>query len=182
MIGIFVGSFNPVTKAHVEICELLKDEFEKIVLVPVNSRDKRLTSFKDRVNMLNIIARKHNYLQVSLIMKNYSYLNYRIIDLLKEEYQDISIIMGSDLLEKFYTFDNYDYLLENFSFCVISRNNSVQDLINSKYSKYKNKFKIINYQNNTSSTMVREYLKNKQDTKNILDKDVLEYIKENHLY
>ena len=42
-------------------------------------------------------------------MKNYSYLNYRIIDLLKKEYGDIGIIVGSDLLDKLDTFDNYDY-------------------------------------------------------------------------
>ena len=73
-------------------------------------------------------------------------------------------------------------MLEKYDFCIISRNDTVSNLINKKYLKYKNKFKIIDYHNNTSSTMVRDFLKNNQDTKNILDKDVFNYIKENHLY
>ena len=115
-------------------------------------------------------------------MKNYSYLNYRIIDLLKKEYGDITIIMGSDLLDKLNTFDNYEYLLNNYSFYIIQRDNNVNKLINEKYANYNNKFTVIKYHSDTSSTIVREYLKNNQDTKDILDKDVLNYINEHHLY
>ena len=182
MIGIFIGSFNPVTKAHIEICELLKNDFEKIILVPVNSRDKYLVSFRDRINMLTILTRKYNYLEISNVMKNYSYLNYRIIDLLKKEYGDIGIIVGSDLLDKLDTFDNYDYLLQNYKIYVITRDSDVNEIINKKYLKYKNKFKIIEFNSNISSTMAREYIKNNLDTKDILNKDVLDYIKINHLY
>ncbi len=182
MVGLFIGSFNPITNAHIEICELLKNDFEKIVLVPVNSKDKYLVSIKDRINMLSILTKKYKFLEISDIMKNYSYLNYRIIDLLKQEYGNLNIIMGSDLLEKLDTFDNYVYLLENYNFCIISRDDNVANLINNKFLKYKDKFIVFNYHNNTSSTMVREYLKNNKDTKNILDNDVLNYIKENNLY
>ena len=186
MIGIFIGSFNPPTKAHLEVCKLLEKEFKKIVLVPVNSKDKYLASFSNRVNMLNILKRKYNFLEVSTIMNNYSYLNYRIIDLLKNEYKNISIIMGSDLLEKLDSFDEYNYLLKNYYFLVITRySEDVFKIIQRKYAKYikyKDKFKIINYHSKISSTMVRDYLKSRQDTKDILDQDVLDYIKEKHLY
>lgn len=182
MIGIFIGSFNPVTLAHIEICELLKNDFEKIVLVPVNSRDKHLVNIRDRINMLTTLTRKYNYLEISDIMKNYSYLNYRIIDLLKKEYGAIGIIIGSDLLDKLDTFDNYDYLLKNYKFYVITRDSDVNEIINKKYLKYKNSFVIVDYKNDISSTMAREYIKNNLDTKDILNKDVLDYIKKNHLY
>ena len=160
----------------------LKKEFNKIIMVPVNSPDKYLISFKNRVNMLNILTKKYNYLEISNIMKNYSYLNYRIIDLLKEKYGSISIIIGSDLLEKLDSFENYQYLLDNYCFYVLTRNTNVDELINKKYLSYKDKFKVIEFNNDISSTMVRNYLEDNLDTKDILDKDIFNYIKEHNLY
>lgn len=182
MIGIFIGSFNPPTLAHLGICKKLKSNFKKIVLVPVNSKDKELVSFTSRVDMLNILTRQYRFLEISDIMKNYSYLNYRIIDLLRNKYHNIGIIIGSDLLEKLDTFDNYQYLLENYVFYVIPRDDDINKIINQKYFDYQDKFKIIKFNSNISSTMARNNLKNNLDTKNILDKDVLSYIREKHLY
>ena len=133
--------------------------------------------------MLSILKNKYPFLEISDIMKKYSYLNYRIIDLLKDKYGDISIIMGSDLLEKFNNFDNYEYLLDNYSFCIVPRNNiDIKKIISEKYSKYKEKFKIIDYQSDISSTLVKELLNKNKSTTNVLDSDVYEYIKENDLY
>lgn len=183
MIGLFIGSFNPPTLAHLKICLKLKDDFTKIVLVPVNSKDKELISLNNRINMLEILKMKYDFLEIDNIMQNYSFLDYHIIDLLKEKYQNVKIIIGSDLLDKIDTFDNYKYLLENYSFVVIARYHyDAKSIIKKKYTSYQNKFNIIKFNNNTSSTMARELLKNKQDTKNVLDKDVLNYIIKHELY
>lgn len=183
MIGLFIGSFNPPTKAHIEICLKLKNDFKKIVLVPVSSKDKKLIDINYRIDMLNILKNKYNFLEISTIMKKYSYLNYRIIDLLNKEYGELNIIMGSDLLEKFDLFDNYEYLLEKYSFTIISRDNiDVEKIINDKYLKYQNKFKVLNYHSNISSTLVKEKLKENKSVKSLLDKDILEFILENNLY
>ena len=183
MIGLFIGSFNPITKAHIDILLKLKDSFKKIVLVPVNSKDKELIDINLRIDMLNILKNKYSFLEISNIMKNYSYLNYRIIDILKSKYGDLNLIMGSDLLEKLDTFDNYEYLLNNYNFTIIPRDNiDANKLIIDKYSSYKNKFMIIDYNSNISSTMVRKLLKEKKDLSNYLDKDIYDFIKENDLY
>ena len=183
MIGIFIGSFNPVTKAHLEICLKLKTKFNKIVLVPVNRNNKEVININNRIKMLYILKSKYPFLEVSKIMKKYANLNYRIIDLLKKEYHDINIIMGSDLLEKFDKFDNYEYLLENYSFTIVPRDNyDVNKIIKDKFANYQNKFSIIDYHSNISSTLVKEYLKEKKDVKSLLDSDVLKFIQDNHLY
>ena len=183
MIGLFVGSFNPPTLAHIEICKKLKDDFSKIVLVPVNSNDKELINLNTRIEMLNIIKNKYSFLEISNIMKDYAYLNYRIIDLLNEKYQNINIIMGSDLLDKFNTFDNYEYLLDKYQFTIVPRNNmDVNKLISDKYLKYKNKFRILDYQSNISSTLVRKCLKENDNVESLLDNDILKFVKKNHLY
>ncbi len=182
MVGLFIGSFNPPTKAHINICNKLKNSFTKIILLPVNSNDKSLININHRINMLNIIKRKYHFLEVSKIMKKYAFVNYRIIDLFKKEYGDINIIMGSDLLDKLDSFDNYEYLLENYYFTIIPRDNELEKLIKEKYLKYQYKFKIINYHSNVSSTLVREKLKNNKNVNGLLDGDVLKYIISNHLY
>ena len=183
MIGIFIGSFNPITKAHIDICLKLQNTLEKIVLVPVSSQDKELIDINKRIEMLNIIKRKYLFIEISDIMKKYSYLNFRIIDLLKKEYGNINIIMGSDLLEKFDNFDNFNYLLDNYTFTVVPRNNTnVKEIINNKFSKYQDKFNILDYQSNISSTMVKKLLKENRCTKEYLDQDILDYIKDNELY
>ena len=40
MIGLFIGSFNPPTMAHLNISLLLLDKLEKVVFIPVNSKEK----------------------------------------------------------------------------------------------------------------------------------------------
>ncbi len=183
MIGLFIGSFNPPTMAHLEICLKLKNNFSKIVLVPVNSNDKRLIDIKKRIAMLNILKSKYPFLEISNIMQNYSYLNYRIIDLLNEKYGSFSIIMGSDLLEKFDLFDHYEYLLSKYHFTIIPRANiDSNKIICSKYSKFYDKFTILDYQSIISSTLVRNNLKENKSVEGLLDKSILKYIKDNDLY
>ena len=183
MIGLFIGSFNPPTLAHLEIVLKLSKEFERIVLVPVNSKDKYLININHRIKMLEIYRNKYNFLVIDDIMKNYSYLNYRIIDLLKNKYGDVKIIIGSDLLDKISSFDNYSYLLSHYSYVVIERDEcDAKNIIKSKYNLWKDKFKVIKFNNTSSSTKVRELLKNNKNIENILDLDVFEYIKKHHLY
>lgn len=183
MIGLFIGSFNPPTKAHLDICLKLKDSFKKIVLVPVNNNNKEVIDINKRIDMLNILKNKYSFLEISTIMKEYAYINYRIIDLLKSKYQNINIIMGSDLLEKFIKFDNYEYLLENYYFTIVPRNDiDVNKLINYKFKKYQDKFRILDYHSDISSTLVKKNLKENKDVKSLLDNDILRFIQSNHLY
>ena len=146
MIGLFIGSFNPPTIAHLEITLKLKKRFSKIVFIPVSSKDKNLVDIRKRIEMLNCYTRRYNFLEVNDIMKNYSYLNYRIIDLLKEKYHNIEIIMGSDLLDKLSSFDHYEELLNNYAFTIITRDGfNPKEIIKKKYARYQTKFNILNY-------------------------------------
>ena len=182
MIGIFIGSFNPPTLAHLEICLLLQKKFSKIVFIPVSSRDKNLIDIRERINMLSFYTRKYHFLEIDDIMKNYSYLNYRIIAILKKKYGNISLIMGSDLLKKLDGFDNYQDLLQNYNFIIISRNDDVKEIIHEKYLTYQKKIETIKYDKDISSTIARNLIKSNLSVENILDKDVFNYIKEHDLY
>lgn len=181
-MALFIGSFNPPTLAHLAIAEKLKKEFHKIIFVPVNSNSKELIDFKNRVNMLLIYKRKYSFIEIDNIMEKYSYFDYRILNILKNKYQDNSIIIGSDLLINLKFFDHYEDILQNYNFYVVTRGENVNDIIQNDYKKYQNKFKVINLNLNISSTMARNMIKNNSDLSKILDGDVISYIRNNHLY
>ena len=64
--GIFVGSFNPPTKAHFDIAHYLYNNniLEKIIFVPVNNKKKNLVSLEKRIDMLNSYIKKYDYFNV----------------------------------------------------------------------------------------------------------------------
>jgi len=183
--GIFVGSFNPPTKAHFDIAHYLYDNniLEKVVFVPVNNEKKELVSLDKRIDMLNSYIEKYDYLCVSKIMQNYQGFNYQVLDELSNIYEDIYIIMGSDLLEKFSSFTNYQDMLEKYHFIIIPRFGiNSTPLIKKEYSDYQDKFIIINYHSNVSSSLVRECLKENKEINEIIPNEVEEYIRSEMLY
>ena len=183
MIGLFIGSFNPPTLAHLKICLKLKKEFKKIVFVPVNSRIKNLVSFKRRCDMLNILRREYSFLDIDYVMEKYSYFDYRILDILKKKYHDIKIIIGSDVLSDLPKFNNYEYLVSKFQFVVITRDKiDINMIIDEHFKKYKKNFTVCNYLIDVSSTKARELINKNQSVEGILNKNVYAYIKENHIY
>lgn len=183
MIGIFIGSFNPPTLAHLDICLKLQNKFKQIVFVPVNTKDKYVVSIQDRIKMLNLYMHKYSFLKIDDIMINYSYLNYRIIDILKKKYGSITLIIGSDLLKKIDTFDNYLYLISKYSFMVVKRNNdNIEDIIKKKYSNISHNITILNYSNNISSSLARELIQKKKDTSGVLDDEITKYIIDKRFY
>ena len=128
-MALFIGSFNPPTLAHLNIALSLKKCFHKIIFIPVNSKSKELVNYKHRVNMLSIYKKKYSFIEIDEIMKNYSYFDYRILDILNKKYHDNNVIIGGDLLKNLKYFDNYEYLLENYifySFDLIELNNNCQ--------------------------------------------------------
>ena len=113
MIGLFIGSFNPPTLAHLKICLKLKKRFSKIIFIPVNTKNKDLVSLNHRINMLNLYKMQYPFLDIDSIMNDYSYFDYRILDLLKKKYGNVKIIIGSDILDNLDKYDNKDYILDN---------------------------------------------------------------------
>lgn len=183
--GIFVGSFNPPTNAHFDITHYLYDNniLDKIVFVPVNNEKKDLVSLEKRIDMLNSYIKKYDYLCVSNIMQSYQGFNYQVLDELSNIYQDIYIIMGSDLLERVSSFANYQDMLEKYHFVIIPRFgiNSTQ-LIKKEYPDYQDKFIIVNYHSNISSSLVRECFRENKDIKGMVPSEVEKYIREEMLY
>ncbi|MBT6698816.1 MAG: nicotinate-nucleotide adenylyltransferase [Flavobacteriales bacterium] len=130
-IGLFFGSFNPIHIGHKVIASYLVDftDLDKVMFVvsPQNPLKQKI-SLLDQYHRLQIIRAEvedNSKLEVSDIEFDMPKPSYTIDTLvrLKEKYpeNDYSIIMGSDNLQNFHKWKNYEQILEDYSIYVYPR-------------------------------------------------------------
>ena len=130
-IGLFFGSFNPIHIGHKVIASYLVDftDLDKVMFVvsPQNPLKQKI-SLLDQYHRLQIIRAEvedNSKLEVSDIEFDMPKPSYTIDTLvrLKEKYpeNDYSIIMGSDNLQNFHKWKNYEQILEDYSVYVYPR-------------------------------------------------------------
>ena len=188
-IGIFGGSFNPPHKMHKDIAiKLLENNYlDKTIFVPTGNNYNKpgLLDGQDRLNMLKLIAKDYNKqkIDVSDFEVNGSLYTINTLKHFKNIYPDdeIYFICGTDNLAEFYTWRNYEEILENYKILVIARNdNDFNDIIKI-YSDYAENIMLANIEMRIiSSTIVRkEVLENgfTERLKEYLDENVIEYLK-----
>lgn len=174
-IGIYVGSFNPVHKGHIDVAnKLIKNNYvDKIYIIPTLGywNKNKLAPLNDRINMLKLVCSSN--IIVDTINNELKY-TYQIMDVYKKMYRsdDIKLIIGLDNLNDFHKWMNYDKIL-NYGLIVVDRNNIKTNI------KYDNMiFALIN-PIQISSTEIRN---NKKIRSKYLDRKVLKYINDNKLY
>jgi len=130
-IGLFFGSFNPIHIGHKVIASYLVDftDLDKVMFVvsPQNPLKQKI-SLLDQYHRLQIIRSEiedNSKLEVSDIEFDMPKPSYTIDTLvrLKEKHpeNDYSIIMGSDNLQNFHKWKNYEQILEDYSVYVYPR-------------------------------------------------------------
>lgn len=178
-LGIYIGSFNPPHKGHIDIVNyLLNNKYiDKVLIVPTLSYwDKtNLATVEDRINMLKFYESNN----IIIDTKNNKYIyTYELMRVLSSEYKDdeLYLIIGADNIISFDKWKEYKELL-NYKIIVMNRNN----IDTYKYIERLggNNFIVIDSYPyiDVSSTEIRE---GKKD--NYIDSKVLEYIKKNNLY
>lgn len=190
-IGIFGGSFNPPHKMHLNIVEeLLETTLDKIIIVPTGlhySYKNNLISNEHRYNMLKIMTKHNDKIEISdFEFKDEEIHSYDTLEYYKNIYKNDTLyfVCGLDNISYVDKWYKGEYLLNNYKFLVITRDtNNLNEILN-KYEKYKDNIIITNIKSNTtSSSVIREELKNKNyDLTASVDQEVLNYIKENNLY
>ena len=179
--ALFVGSFNPITKAHQNIVrDLLNNKvIDYLYYLPVNSFKSDLIDIKYRIEMINLVKKIKSEV---LNIYNYSSSGLFNYDILKKINLDINyLVMGSDLFLKFNSFKNYKKIISEYYLIIINRNMDIEEYINNNYMEYKDKIIIINKNYKGSSKIVKEELK-KYNSSKYLDNKVLDYIIKNNLY
>ena len=130
-IAVFFGSFNPIHIGHKVIASYLVDftDLDKVMFVvsPQNPLKQKI-SLLDQYHRLQIIRAEiedNSKLEVSDIEFDMPKPSYTIDTLvrLKEKYPEnnYSIIMGSDNLQSFHKWKNYEQILEDYSVYVYPR-------------------------------------------------------------
>ena len=154
-VGVFAGTFDPITKGHEEVIKKSVGLFDKlIVALCVNPEKHTLYSVEDRLNMLDAVCKKYPHTEVV-------YHEGMLVDLLKQK-GSVYSIRGVR--------NNTDYEYENNMHFV---NKKLYPDIITIYLPCDEEFLEI------SSTAVRNAIKNGEELDKYLSKEVISVIKSN---
>ena len=177
-LGIYIGSFNPVHKGHIDVVNyLLENNYvDRVLIIPtLGYWDKQdLAPINDRINMLKFF--ETDKIKIDEEHNSYPY-TYQLMRVLSKDYHDeLYLIIGADNVIDFDKWKEYKELL-NYKIIVMNRD----DIDINKYiQKYhSNNFIVIDGYKyiDISSSEIRDNLDSRY-----LDGKVLKYIKDNHLY
>ena len=190
VIGMLGGSFCPPTIAHVELAKKCIEAgyCDRVVLVPVNDAYKKDTNIeaKHRIEMVRLALKDEENVTYSLHEQGYDKMvyTYDSLKMLQKQYPDARIVFiaGADKLPlKWF---QREALISEFGFILTNRGDidcETEIAKSSTLSKYRDNIKILHYDSNVSSTMVREEIGENGYT-NLVAPAVMDYICEHNLF
>ncbi len=125
---VYGGAFNPPTKAHQKIPEILmrKLPITKFTYLPVSTvyKKENLLANHHRYNMLQLMSEPMKNVGVSdLEINDRSFLGtYHTLKRLKQGDEPLAFVIGSDHLKTLKTWIKADCLLKEFYCIVLNRN------------------------------------------------------------
>lgn len=187
-IGLFFGSFNPIHIGHTAIANYMLTfaDLEKIwfVVSPHNPLKKKETLLPDmqRLRMVREAIGDFTKFKASDIEFKLPQPSYTINTLayLKEKFpkNEFALIMGSDNLQTFHKWKNYEEILKHHELYIYPRKNcDGGELKNHKHIHITQAPEM-----EISSTMIREAIKNKKDIRFFLPEEVGKYVEEMKFY
>ncbi|MCL2522045.1 MAG: nicotinate (nicotinamide) nucleotide adenylyltransferase [Erysipelotrichales bacterium] len=182
---VFGGTFNPPTLAHEKMIDylLLKFNPENLIIVPsgeYNHKESKKYS-KHRLKMLYILAKERAKVKITAIELEKQFLGtFQTLKILEKDYPDIYFVLGSDNLASFEAWINFSRLIKEYRFIVFERKNyNAKRLISELYPNYQDRFTIIDFNIEISSSEVK---RNLSKYRNFLNPDVYRYIEIHDLY
>ncbi len=187
------GTFNPIHKAHLRVCEyvLANFDFDKILFIPAcNPPHKNFNPeySNHRLNMVKLATENNPKFETSDIEykregKSYTYLT--ILELYKMYKVDgkINFIIGTDAFKKIESWYKVDELKNLVKFIVFVREDKFE-ISEYDYLRLKGfdfEFQALPFED-ISSTELRQKIKKGERVSEYLPKQVEEYIKKNELY
>ncbi len=164
---IFAGTFNPIHKAHLKMAQIALDthEFDKILFIPAfNPPHKDVALAEHRYKMVELAIQNYPKFEISDIEykrkgKSYTYLTVQ--ELYKKYDIDgkIYFIIGKDAIENFDSWYEAEKLKNLIEFIVFER--TPEDI---------------------SSSEIRKRIKENKSIKELVTKEVGDYIERHKLY
>ena len=188
-IGLLFGSFNPVHVGHMVLANYFAEFSDMVqvwmVLSPQNPLKKQGSLLADhhRYRLLELaIGDYYENIKASKIEFGLPVPSYTINTLtyLKEQYPNdkFSLIMGSDNLESFKKWKNFEQILKNHLLYVYPRpEHDGGELKNHQNVKWTEAPLM-----QISSTFIRKAIKNKKNVRFYLPTPVFEYVDEMNFY
>ncbi len=180
--GLYFGSFNPVHIGHMAIANYMV-EFTEIqqlwfIISPQNPFKKKQTLLHNfsRYDLLEMAIGDDNRFRISDIEFRLPKPSYTIDTLtyLREQNpkKEFVLIMGSDNLQTFHKWKNYEYIAENYTRYIYPRPGSG----NIDYHNHKN-IKLVNAPLiEISSSFIRDAIVKGKDTRHFLPGKVYDHI------
>ena len=188
-VGLYFGSYNPIHIGHLAIANYIVEynDIEQLwfVISPQNPHKKKENLLADyhRLELVERAFEGDDRFRASNIEFNLPKPSYTVDTLayLHERYPDYSfvILMGSDNLENFHKWKNYDVILENYGIIVYPRPGF-------------DKSKIQNHKNITiaegaplmeiSSSFIRDAINAGKDIRHFMPQKAWKYLDEMNFY
>ncbi len=186
--ALFFGSFNPIHVGHLIIANtmLQQDGIDDVWLVvsPHNPLKERGTLLPDhhRLAMARRAVDDNYRLRVCDIEMNLPIPSYTVVTLaaLADKYpeREFCLIMGSDNLQTFERWRNYEYILEHYRIIVYPRPGSEHCKLASHPAVTMVDVPMIDI----SSSYIRTLIGQRRDVRYLLTEPVYQYLTEMHFY
>ncbi len=189
-IGLFFGTFNPIHIGHLIIANHLAENSDLdavwFVITPHSPFKKKKTLLDNhhRLEMVRIAVEDYPKLEASNIEFGLPQPNYTVHTLayLGEKYpkHEFALIMGSDNLQGFHKWKNYEFILENYQLFVYPR--LTQTPVKTPFDNLPQVHFVQAPIIEISATAIRQAVKDKKDIRPLLPQGVWKYLDEMNFY
>ncbi len=195
-IAVFGGTFNPVHIGHIEMAKAVSniDFIDELLIIPnkipPHKSPEFLASDEHRITMCRLAFSGINKAKIDtreIYRGGKSYTFDTLCELKKEmPKSNIFLVCGGDMVMSLNTWYRFSDLVSLCEFIVFSRkgidNNDFLNKIN-ELTELGAKITVINENiTDISSTLLRKEIENNNFQKNLLSKDIADYIKQNNVY
>lgn len=195
--GIMGGSFNPIHNGHLQIAKSAFEQYalDEVLFIPAYCAPHKEKSVmiapKDRLAMVELaIKNVPHYTMSDMEIKQGGYsFTYLTITKLRQLEPDTEwfFLMGADSLTDFKKWRNTQIIASNCHILAAMRDDmddaDVKRLAKELSEEYHSDFDLVQIPpTDISSTEIRNRIKEGISIEQMVPKDVLDYIKEHHLY
>ncbi len=197
-IGLFFGSFNPIHVGHLIIANHIvnhTDLDELWFVVSPHNPHKLKSSLLEDYHRLAIVKEaiddnpkfKASDIEFDLPKPSYTVDTLAYLKEKHPSYQ-FALIMGGDNLRSFHKWKNYEVILEQYPIYVYPRILTIQEIeakskeVDNGLMDHENVYFVDAPIMKISSSMIRDFIKRKRDTKYLLTESVRKYVEEMNFY